>query len=174
MRILVLSTLIMFSFSAISQNLNCSDFHIHRQNLKNSYLKFQHEKKGRVVFLGGSITYNPGWRDSVCNYLQEKFPETTFDFVNAGIPSMGSTPGAFRFERDVLKNGPVDLLFEEAAVNDDTNRRTPDEIVRGMEGIVRHATTANPKCDVVMMYFVDPGKMEHYRAGEVPEVTSLR
>ena len=39
-----------------------------------------------MAFLGGSITYNPGWRDMTCAYLTERFPETTFDFVAAGIP----------------------------------------------------------------------------------------
>jgi len=51
--------------------------------------------KGRVAFLGGSITHNPGWRDSVMKYLENRFPETDFEFIAAGIPSMGSTPGAF-------------------------------------------------------------------------------
>lgn len=169
--------IIIFLFFAIqisnAQELDSKNYHTHRGTLKNSFLKFEKEKKGRVAFLGGSITYNPGWRDSICNYLQQKFPETEFDFIAAGIPSMGSTPGAFRFERDVLVNGQVDLLFEEAAVNDDTNRRTPDEINRAMEGIVRHAKNANPFCDVVIMYFVDPGKMEDYRNGIVPEVIQL-
>ena len=155
---------------ANGQSLNSVDYHQHRSSLHNSILKFQKEKKGRVAFLGGSITYNGGWRDSICNYLQEKFPETEFDFVAAGIPSMGSTPAAFRFERDVLKNGPVDLLFEEAAVNDASNGRTADEMVRGMEGIVRHARSSNPKCDIVIMHFVDPDKMETYRSGKIPLV----
>src|SRR5680860_908321 len=119
-----------------AQNITSENYHIYRGNLNKSFEKFETGKSGRVVFLGGSITYNPGWRDSVCLFLQQKFPETKFDFVSAGIPSMGSTPGAFRFNRDVLKNGNVDLLFEEAALNDDTNRRTADEITRGMEGIV--------------------------------------
>lgn len=174
MKNVLLVVLILLSFIFVkAQNIDSGDFHVHRNQLKNSFLKFKVEKKGRIVFLGGSITHNPGWRDSVCNYLQRKFPKTEFDFINAGIPSMGSTPGAFRFERDVLKNGPVDLLFEEAAVNDDTNSRQPEEIIRGMEGIVRHALTANPVCDVVLMYFADPGKMEHYRKGEVPEEIRL-
>ncbi len=159
--------------SSFAQKLDSREFHNYRRNLKNSYLKFQNEKEGRVVFLGGSITFNPGWRDSVCHYLQQKFPETKFDFINAGIPSMGSTPGAFRFKRDVLKNGRVDLLFEEAAVNDDTNQRTPTEIIRGMEGIIRHALTSNPEMDVVMMYFADPGKIAEYRNQQVPEVIQL-
>jgi sialidase-1 len=156
-----------------TQDLDSKNYHTIRGSLINSGSKFENEKVGRVVFLGGSITYNPGWRDSICNFIQHKFPETDFDFINAGIPSMGSTPGAFRFERDVLRNGKVDLLFVEAAVNDDTNSTEPDEIIKGMEGIVRHAKTANPQCNIVIMHFVDPGKMESYRSGKVPEVIQL-
>jgi len=172
----LLSTTIFLLLAAgiiYAQKLDAKKYHTHRGSLQNSFLKFEKEKQGRVVFLGGSITYNPGWRDSVCNYLQKRFPETEFDFINAGIPSMGSTPGAFRFSRDVLANGQVDLLFEEAAVNDDTNRRTPEEIIQAMEGIVRHAKSANRACDIVIMHFVDPGKMENFRNGKVPEVIQL-
>ena len=172
-KILLLFIILFSIYISNAQNLDSNSFHTHRGSLKNSFLKFENEKNGRVAFLGGSITHNPGWRDSVCNYLQQKFPETEFDFIAAGIPSMGSIPGAFRFERDVLKNGKVDLLFEEAAVNDDTNRRTMDEITRAMEGIVRHAKNANPACDFVIMYFVDPGKMEDYRNEKVPDVIQL-
>lgn len=100
----------MISFSN-AQKIDSKSYHTIRGDLNNSAIKFEKEKIGRVVFLGGSITYNSGWRDSICQYFQQEFPETDFDFINAGIPSMGSTPGAFRFERDVLKNGKVDLLF---------------------------------------------------------------
>ena len=155
------------------QKLDSKNYHTIRESLTHSAVKFENEKQGRVVFLGGSITYNPGWRDSVCNFIQQKFPETDFDFINAGIPSMGSTPGAFRFERDVLKNGKVDLLFLEAAVNDDVNKATAVEITRAMEGIVRHAKMANPMCDIVIMQFVDLGKIENYRNGKIPEVIQL-
>ena len=171
---LIVFILFLITASVINaQKLDSKNFHTHRSNLDNAFLKFEKEKAGRVVFLGGSITHNSGWRDSVSSFIQEKFPDTDFDFINAGIPSMGSTPGAFRFERDVLKNGNVDLLFLEAAVNDDTNKTGSDEIIRGMEGIVRHAKTANPGCDIVIMYFVDPGKMDNYRDGKVPEVIQL-
>lgn len=169
----ILAFLVLMPVLALSQQLKSSAYHQHRKGLKNSFTKFQTEKVGRVAFLGGSITYNPGWRDSVCNYLEETFPETEFDFVAAGIPSTGSTPGAFRFEKDILKNGKVDLLFEEAAVNDATNGRTTSEMIRGMEGIVRHAKLSNPKCDVVIMHFVDPDKMQDYRSGETPEVIQM-
>jgi len=164
--------MLMVSISG-AQKLDSGNYHIIRTNLANSSLKFEKEKIGRVAFLGGSITFGNGWRDSVCQFLQKKFPLTKFDFINAGVPSMGSTPGAFRFENDVLKNGKVDLLFLEAAVNDDTNKMASDEISRAMEGIVRHAKMANPLCDIVIMHFVDPGKMKDYRNGKIPEVIWL-
>jgi hypothetical protein len=102
--------------------------------------------------------------------LQSLFPETTFDFINAGISSTGSTPGAFRFQRDVLKNGKVDLLFEEAAVNDPTNGFTGIYQIRGMEGIIRQSLLSNPDIDIVLMHCVDPEKIESYNGGKVPEV----
>lgn len=131
---------------------------------------FETKKTGRVAFLGGSITAGPGWRDHVCEELKRRFPQTQFEFINAGIPSLGSTPGAFRFARDVLAAGPVDLLFEEAAVNDDTNGFSDVEQVRGMEGIVRHALNSNPKIDIVLLHFADPGKLSEYRSGKTPAV----
>lgn len=168
-----LLTFLIFASNAVGQELDPTYYHhIHRSSLIKDCQIFQ-KKKARVAFLGGSITHNPGWRDSLYTYFQQTYPETNFDFINAGIPSMGSTPGAFRFERDVLKQGPVDLLFVEAAVNDFYNHRTPTEITRGMEGIIRHALRVNPATSIVMMHFVDPVKMEVYRNGKVPEVIRL-
>jgi len=146
------------------------DPHALRAGLDNARIRFDREGAGRVAFLGGSITQNPGWRDLVCEDLQRRFPETSFDFVPAGIASMGSTPGAFRLERDVLSRGRVDLLFVEAAVNDAANGRSPAEMLRGMEGIVRRARLENPAMDVVLMHFADPAKLEDYRVGQTPEV----
>jgi sialidase-1 len=153
-----------------NESLDASAYHHLRGGIRNSFKKFVNEKKGRVAFLGGSITYNGGWRDSIVNYLTKRFPTTEFDFIAAGIPSMGSTPAAFRLERDVLKNGPVDLIFEEAAVNDAGNGRTTEDQLLAMEGIVRHVRKDNPAADVVLMHFVDPDKMETYRTGKIPEV----
>ncbi len=161
---------IKYNSNLAKAKLNATDYHNLRGGIRNAFIKFVHEKKGRVAFLGGSITYNGGWRDSVCNYLTKRFPDTEFEFIAAGIPSMGTTPAAFRLQRDVLKNGPVDLLFEEAAVNDAGNGRSASEQVRAMEGIVRHLRRDNPLCDVVIMHFVDPQKMKSYREGKVPEV----
>lgn len=154
----------------LPEKLESAQFHKLRGGLRNSFMKFQREKKGRVAFLGGSITYNHGWRDMVMNYLKEKFPETKFEFIAAGIPSTGTTPAAFRVYDDVLSKGTVDLLFEEAAVNDNSNGRTSLEQIRGMEGVVRRARNNNPTMDIVLMHFVDPSKMETYRAGKTQDV----
>jgi len=148
--------------------LDCHNYHTYRNKLHNAQQIFEREKKGRVAFLGGSITWGAGWRDSICAYLQKRFPDTRFEFINAGIPSMGSTPGAFRLERDVLSKGKIDLLFEEAAVNDRTNGFNDEAQICGMEGIVRHARQSNPAMDIVLMHFVDPEKMADYRNGIIP------
>jgi len=141
-----------------------------RGNMDNCRIKFEKEKKGRVAFLGGSITNMTGWRDMVCDYLKQRFPATEFEFINAGIPSTGSTPGAMRFSRDVLSKGTVDLLFEEAAVNDATNGFKPERMLRGMEGIIYQAIKSNPNIDIVMLHFVDQNKMADYNNGKIPEV----
>lgn len=131
---------------------------IHRRgSLANAYLKFTKEKKGCVAFLGGSITEMRGWRDMVKEDLKQRFPDTDFNFIEAGISSTGTTPHSFRFENDVLQKGMPDLLFVEAAVNDDTNHFNYMQQTRGMEGVVRHARSANPDMDIIMMHFIyDP------------------
>ncbi|HEY3376002.1 MAG TPA: SGNH/GDSL hydrolase family protein [Armatimonadota bacterium] len=141
-----------------------------RGGLENCRIRFTRDHEGRVAFLGGSITEMTGWRDLVCADLKTRFPDTRFDFVAAGISSLGSTPHAFRFERDVLGRGPVDLLFVEAAVNDSTNGFSDSAQIRAMEGIVRQARTANPRIDIIFLHFVDPEKMALYRKGVTPPV----
>lgn len=139
-----------------------------RGGLDNCRLRFLQEKRGRVAFLGGSITTMPGWRDLTCEMLKKRFPETQFDFINAGIGGTNSTLGAFRLEPDVFKNGPVDLLFVEYAVNDAGNESPDNRQTRAMEGILRHARHLNPKIDFVMQYFADTGKVEAIRKGAMP------
>jgi lysophospholipase L1-like esterase len=140
-----------------------------RGGLANAHRKFEQEKTGRIAFLGGSITAGGGWRDHAMKYFQAKFPQTKFEFIAAGIGSMGSVPHAFRLERDVLSKGPVDLLFVEAAVNDSSNIPDhPEQMLRGMEGVVRHAREANPLTDIIHLHFVMPPHMDDYHKGKVP------
>lgn len=128
-----------------------------RGSLQNSFHKFEKERRARVAFLGGSITEMNGWRNMVEQQLQQRFPYTQFEWVEAGIGSTGTTPGSFRLQHDILSKGKIDLLFVEAAVNDDTNGFSALEQVRGMEGEVRHALESNPEMDIVMLHFIyDP------------------
>jgi sialidase-1 len=140
--------------------------------LGNKLNNFKHviatRKNVTVTFLGGSLTYNPGWRQMVCKYLTDKFPNTDFHFIAAGIPSLGSLPHAFRLQRDVLDSGKTDLMFIEAAVNDRVNRTDSITQVRALEGIIRHAKRSNPDMDIIMMAFADPYKTSDYNKGLIP------
>lgn len=142
----------------------------YRGSLSNSFHKMQYRRKARVAFLGGSITEMEGWHNLVMQQLRQRFPYTEFDFVCAGIPSTGTTPGAFRIENDVLSRGEIDLLFVEAAVNDDTNHFDYIEQVRGMEGEVRHAREACPEVDIIMLHFIYDPFIEDYAEGRIPDV----
>lgn len=136
--------------------------------LNNALYHVKQERKITVAFLGGSITNMEGWRGKVCDYLRQQYPQTRFTFINAGIPSLGSLPHAFRLQQDVLDKGPIDLLFVESAVNDHVNG-TPALIQRrALEGIVRHTLKANPFTDIVFMAFVDEDKIADYQASRVP------
>ncbi|MFT5131185.1 MAG: sialidase-1 [Rhodothermales bacterium] len=146
-----------------------SEYYKLRNGLANSLGAFKNKKSGRVAFLGGSITYNGGWRDELMRYLKKRFPETQFDFIAAGIPSVGSNGHAFRLQRDILARGPVDLLFIEAAVNDGSNFPDRPEIMRrAMEGVVRQIRSVNPLTDIVHMHFAMGGHLDDYHAGRVP------
>ena len=139
-----------------------------RKGLQHTVQAITQHKHATVAFLGGSITYNGGWRDMVCAYLKERFPDTKFHFIAAGIPSLGSLPHAFRVSRDVLDSGRIDLLFLEAAVNDQVNGTDSITQVRSLEGIVRHVKKANPQTDILLMSFADPDKTKLYDEGLVP------
>lgn len=145
--------------------------HIHfRSDMMNARLKFARDKQATVAFLGGSITEMEGWRNRICESLKQRFPETRFTFIDAGIASTGSTPGAFRLHNDILSKGKVDLLFMEAAVNDDTNGFSPEEQIKGEEGIIRHALRNNPDMDIVMLHFIYDPFIRPLQEGQTPEV----
>lgn len=136
--------------------------------LDNFFLRVRKDKTATVAFLGGSITAMQGWRDKVMDYLQRTYPETKFNFINAGIPSLGSVPHAFRLETDVLSHGQIDLLFVESAVNDLANGTPAVQQRRALEGIVRHALREQPEMNIVLMAFVDEPKIADYNAGRIP------
>ena len=145
------------------------DHVVPRGSLDNARIRFSRGGKANVAFLGGSITEMNGYRPMVCDMLKKRFPQTEFTFINAGISSTCSTTGSFRLERDVLACGRIDMLFVEYAVNDDQDaRHSPENCIRGMEGIIRHARRANPEMDIVMTFFVNERIMAEIKNGNVP------
>ena len=90
-----------------------------RGTLNNARIAFESGKPATVAFMGGSITEMKGYRPIIMEWLENRFPQARFNFINAGLSSTCSTTGAFRLRRDVLDNGPIDLFFLEFAVNDD-------------------------------------------------------
>ncbi len=139
-----------------------------RSDLNHSRRVFETEGKGTVAFMGGSITENPGYRDRVSEHLRNRFPNTEFEFIAAGISSTCSTTGAFRLPRDVLAHQP-DLFFVEFAVNDDQDAaHARRECIRGMEGIIRQAKTNDPDMDIVVTHFVNPPILAALQEGRVP------
>lgn len=165
-----------FSFFLQAQKsapLPVGDYFTVRGGLKNVNALIRQNKTSpkqaiRVAYLGGSITYNPGWRDKVDSFLKKAFPSTVFYFMNAGIPSLGSSAHAFRLQQDVLDSGRIDLLFVEAAVNDRANGVDSLYQVRALEGIIRHAKKNNPRMDIILMSFADPDKTTDYEENRVP------
>jgi sialidase-1 len=142
-----------------------------RTGLTNCKSTFEREKRGRIVFIGGSITHNDGWRDELMRYFRGRFPETAFDFIASGIPSVGSVGHAFRLEEDVFSKGAPDLVFVEAAVNDhnyDSFLNGADLARRGMEGVVRQIRAKFPVADVVEMHFIHDMDLPVWNAGKVP------
>ena len=140
-----------------------------RGELNNSRLQFESSKKGRVAFIGGSITEMDGYRPMIMDLLKKRFPQTDFSFVSAGISSTCSTTGAFRLESDVLAGGPVDLFFVEFAVNDDQDaHHSRAECIRGLEGILRHARTQNPNIDIIVTFFCNESMIKTLQDGKTP------
>jgi len=140
-----------------------------RGSLNNCRIQFERQHKGRVAFIGGSITEMNGYRPMVCDLLRRRFPGTVFKFTDAGIASTCSTTGAFRLATDVLAGDPVDLFFVEFAVNDDQDAaHTRTECIRGLEGIIRHARQVNPKMDIVVTYFVNEGMLKTLQSSQTP------
>ena len=139
-----------------------------REPLVNSLKAINDRKRATVAFIGGSITEMDGYRPMVSKWLESSFPETQFDFVNAGISSTCSTTGAFRLERDVLSSNP-DLILIEFAVNDDQDAsHSREACIRGMEGIIRHIKREHPSTDLVVTYFVNPPMLETWQQGKIP------
>lgn len=103
-------------------------------------------EKVTVAVIGGSITQgtiSSGSSDSSVektrcyadiffSWWEETFPQTEFEFINAGIGATDSYLGVHRIKEDVLDKNP-DIVLVEFAVNDGSSvfyKKTYDNLVR--------------------------------------------
>lgn len=153
----------------VKKVLSSVDYHcLNGTEVLKSYVKAEKDKELNIVFLGGSITYNPGWRNHLEMYFRSRFPDAKLNFYQAGIPSLGSIAHAFRYQKDVLDHVVPDILFYEASVNDRANGYAVKEQQKAIEGIFRKTFVKNPNADIIMMHFADPDKMKDYDSGKIP------
>ncbi len=136
-----------------------------RGGLGNFGAKLDRGEPVTVVFLGGSITELPGWRDALTRSWRSKHGGSVTT-VNAGLSATGSDVGVLRFDEDVLSHEP-DLVIVEFAVND--ARAAPGTIRRAVEGMIRKAWTADARTDVLFVYLFEPSFAETLSSGQRPQ-----
>lgn len=73
--------------------------------------------KDSEILKSGEIPSKRAYADIFFDWWRERFPDTEFNFVNAGIGGTDSYLGVHRLEQDVLKHEP-DLVLVEFSVND--------------------------------------------------------
>lgn len=85
-----------------------------------------------VVFFGCSLMWSAnatepnrtGFRGLMADWLEKRYPDAHFRFIDASIGGTGSLLGVFRLDRDVLAFDP-DLVFLDFSCNDGWNPDDP-------------------------------------------------
>lgn len=140
-----------------------------RHGIPNVRAKIASGETVRIAYLGGSITAAPGWRVQSREWLEETYPDATFEEIHAAIGGTGSDLGVFRLGQDVLRHEP-DLLFVEFAVND--GGAPPERIHKAMEGIVRQTWKSNAAIDICYVYTISEPVMDDLRGGNMQRSAS--
>lgn len=109
-----------------------------------------------VGFIGGSITEGISAGDDFCyaklthNALSEMFPNTTVNYVNAGLSGTPSVLGVVRAERDLFADKQPDIIFIEYAVNDGGDQQYKD----CYESLVKKCLDKENQPAVVLLFTV--------------------
>ncbi|MCM1055695.1 MAG: GDSL-type esterase/lipase family protein [Bacteroides sp.] len=109
-----------------------------------------------VGFIGGSITEGISAGDSLCyaklthNALSEMFPDTTVNYINAGLSGTPSVLGVVRAERDLFADKQPDIIFIEFAVNDGGDQQYKD----CYESLVKKCLDKENQPAVVLLFTV--------------------
>ncbi|WP_126970268.1 SGNH/GDSL hydrolase family protein [Gynurincola endophyticus] len=132
-----------------------------RNGMPNFFDKVKKKQPVTVAFIGGSITQGEKcYRLQTAKYIQDKYPDVKFSWVNAGVSGTGTDLGAFRLQEQVLQYKP-DLIFIEFAVN--------RAYAEGMEGIIRQIIKADASTDICLIYTILNGQTKIYQENKIPE-----
>jgi hypothetical protein len=82
-------------------------------------------------------------------YLRERYPKSSFNFIDASIGGTGSKLGIFRLQRDVMAYQP-DLVFLDFTANDGLSGEDPKSLA-SYEGLLRDMISAG--VPVEQIYF---------------------
>ena len=139
--------------------------------LKNLLNRATKGERLTVGFIGGSITQgfavtepDKCYAARTFGWLKKVFPNTEFDYVNAGIGATDSQFGAARVQEDLLQRLP-DLVFVEFSVNDHS---TP-HFCETYEGLVRqiYGSASAPAMVLIHNVYYDTGKSAAYYHAQV-------
>ncbi len=123
--------------------------------------KINSRNKVKIGFIGGSITQGArsttlenNYAYNVFSWFKEKFPETEFEYINAGVGGTSSLFGVARAEKDLLRFQP-DFVVIDFSVNDDNTKFFQESF----EGLVRKImkVESNPAICVLNNVFYDTG-----------------
>ncbi len=140
-----------------------------RGGIPNVLAKLNAGKEVKIAYFGGSITAANGWRPKTLDWFKKTWPNAKISEINAAIGGTGSDLGVYRNQQDVLNFKP-DLVFVEFAVND--GGASPENIWRGMEGIVRQTWKADPTTDIAYVYTFQGGQANDLKNGNFPRSAS--
>lgn len=133
-----------------------------RGGLPNFFKKIEAKEPVKVAFLGGSITQGGFcYRLQLARFLENRYSDVNFTWINAGVPGTGSDLGVFRVDDKVLAADP-DVVFIDFSVN---GAYTP-----AMEGIIRKILKHSPTTDICLIYAATGPHMREYQKGSLPAV----
>lgn len=124
--------------------------------LKNVMERASRKENITIAFLGGSITQGfASTEPTLCyagrtfSWWKNRFPETEFKYINAGIGATDSEYGVARLDEHVLRHEP-DLVFVEFSVNDENTEHYKETY----ESLVRKLFFSKKKPAVILLHNV--------------------
>lgn len=112
-----------------------------------------------VLGFGGSITAGAGlistkedisYGKKVTNWLEQKYPQSNFKYINAGLSGTNLTYSVFRVKEDVLKYNP-DLVILDYSVN----TRGDTDVKNLYSSIVSQINKANEETAMINIHFTE-------------------